>query len=131
MGFTKKRNKKRGKPLLSYTTDYENPKNKTRKVAKGGMLPVLIIENAPLIISGVGAAFNLIINWVIAANKTIDNYRAVEKLSTTVSVLAKKPKPIAAATKPASTTAASTTASPVKPGPVKPVSVKPGPVKPK
>ena len=107
MGFTKKINEKRGKTSLSYTKDYEKRKNKTRKNVKGGMLPIILIENAPLIISGVGAAFNLIIKWVITANKTIDNYRAVEKLSTTV--LTKKPKaavgapvvaPVAAAKKP-------------------------------
>ena len=109
MSFTKKKNEKR--------------KNKTRKLVKGGVLPVILIENAPLIISGIGAAFNLIINWVITANKTIDNYRAVEKLSTTVTTLAKKPasKPVTSAPTP----------TPTKPGPTKPKpTVKSGPTKP-
>jgi hypothetical protein len=89
MGFTKKKNEKRGKTSLSYTKDY---KNKTRKNVKGGMLPIILIENAPLIISGVGAVFNLFINWVVTANKTIDNYKAVQKFRSTV--LVKKPPPI-------------------------------------
>ena len=67
------------------------------------MLPIILIENAPLIISGIGAAFNIFINWVITANKTIDNYKAVQKLRSTV--LVKKPAVVVAA-KPAVVAAA-------------------------
>ena len=87
---------------MSFTkkTCEKKKKNKTRRIVKGGMLPIILIENAPLIISGIGAAFNIIINWVITANKTIDNYKAVQKLRSTVKpavVVATKPAAVVAA----------------------------------
>jgi len=54
--------------------------NKTKKKL-GGVAPIiLVLENLPTIITGVSKGFNIVMEWIVTANKTIDNYNTIKKI---------------------------------------------------
>ena len=55
--------------------------NITKKKSKGGVAPIiLVIENLPTIIMGVSKGFSIMMEWIVTANKTIDNYNTIKKI---------------------------------------------------